>query len=175
MFILVTGGTRSGRSNYALRRAAELGPPPWMYVTGGEETDEAIRKRIERHRRDNEAIWRTAPIPSALPTLIEAVEQDGVGALVLDGFVGWIAGRLASLPAEGEPALLAEIEALSDRLARTRVPIIAVTQELGQTLPPPADSPAARLLRVVASSNQIMAAQASALVLMVAGQPLRIA
>ena len=52
MFIFVTGGQRSGRSNYALRRASELGPPPWRYVTAGDETDETARRRIERTRKD---------------------------------------------------------------------------------------------------------------------------
>ena len=32
MFTLVTGGLRSGKSEYALARASELGPPPWLYV-----------------------------------------------------------------------------------------------------------------------------------------------
>jgi adenosyl cobinamide kinase/adenosyl cobinamide phosphate guanylyltransferase len=32
MFTFVTGGLRSGKSDYALRRASELGTPPWLYV-----------------------------------------------------------------------------------------------------------------------------------------------
>ena len=68
MYTFVTEGNRSGRSNYPLRRAAELGPPPWLYVSTGRETDEAARKRIERHRCDTEAIWKRSVMP---PKLLE--------------------------------------------------------------------------------------------------------
>src|SRR5581483_1111311 len=90
MFIFVTGGYRSGRSNYALRRAAELGQPPWLYVSTGQETDEAVRKRIERHRRDVEAIWRTQIMPPKLLDLMAPAALAGCGAAVLDGLAGWI-------------------------------------------------------------------------------------
>ena len=174
MFILVTGGCRSGRSNYALRRAAELGPPPWLYVTGGEETDEAIRKRIERHRRDNEAIWRTAAMPAAPAALLTQAQSDGLGSLVLDGFAGWLATRLRSITPAAEPALLAEIEELADRLYRSPVPVLLVTREFGQGLPAPPGTPEERLLRVVSSANQILAAAASGVVMMVSGLPLKV-
>jgi adenosylcobinamide kinase/adenosylcobinamide-phosphate guanylyltransferase len=174
MFILVTGGARSGRSNYALRRGAELGPPPWLYVTGREETEEVVRKRVDRYRRDKEAIWRTAPMPRVLPPLIGQAEHDGIGALVVDGFVDWLAKRLNSLPVGNEGALLTEVEELSEKLVRSPVPILVVTQELGQGIPPPDGSPEQRLLRLVAGANQLLAPQANALALMVAGVPLRV-
>src|SRR5207253_1104104 len=79
MYTFVTGGYRSGRSNYALHRAAELGPPPWLYVSAGQETDEAVRKRIQHHRRDAEAIWRTGVIPPRLMDLIEPPALEGCG------------------------------------------------------------------------------------------------
>lgn len=174
MFILVTGGARSGRTNYALRRAAELGPPPWLYVTGGHENDETIRKRIERTRRDNEAIWRTSALTTELPHLAEAAQKDGVGALVLDGFVSWLIGRLAVTSPAQETALYIEIDEFAERLSRGSVPSLVVTQELGHGIPPPTDSPEHRLLRVVAHANQSLAREASGLVMMVSGLPLRV-
>jgi adenosyl cobinamide kinase/adenosyl cobinamide phosphate guanylyltransferase len=103
MFTFVTGGYRSGRSNYALRRAAELGPPPWLYVTAGEETDEAVRKRIERQRRDKEAIWQTAVTPVDLGSILQPEKIDKFGAVVMDGFMGWLAAR-AGVSCESPPA-----------------------------------------------------------------------
>jgi adenosylcobinamide kinase/adenosylcobinamide-phosphate guanylyltransferase len=173
MYTFVTGGYRSGRSNYSLRRASELGPPPWLYVTAGEETDEAIRKRIERHRRDKEAIWRTAIMPPDLRTLLEPKETEGLGAMVLDGFITWLSGRLASGDPKADPALLEEVEALADRMYRVPLPIILVTMEMGLGVTP--DGPAhQRFLRVATSANQILAVNASAVVMMVSGVPLKV-
>jgi adenosylcobinamide kinase/adenosylcobinamide-phosphate guanylyltransferase len=173
MYTFVTGGYRSGRSNYALRRASELGPPPWLYVTAGEETDEAIRKRIERHRRDKEAIWRTAIMPPDLRQLLDPKATEGLGALVLDGFMTWLAGRLATTEATADPALLEEIELLADRMYRAPVPIILVTMEMGLGVMPsgPADQ---RFLKIAASANQILASNAGAVVMMVSGVPLKV-
>src|SRR3954462_13163838 len=109
MYTFVTGGYRSGRSNYALRRAAELGAPPWLYVSTGRETDEAVRKRIERHRRDIEAIWRTAVMPAKLEDLLQPATLDGCGAAVFDGLAGWVEARLGRTQPDADPALLDEI------------------------------------------------------------------
>jgi adenosylcobinamide kinase/adenosylcobinamide-phosphate guanylyltransferase len=137
MFIFVTGGYRSGRSNYALRRAAELGPPPWLYVTAGEEeTAEAVRQRIERHRRDKEAIWQTAMAPSDLGSMLRLERIDRYGAVVLDGFIGWLAARIASIEPTGDAALITELEGLAELFYRSRVPILLVSQEIGLGLPP---------------------------------------
>jgi adenosyl cobinamide kinase/adenosyl cobinamide phosphate guanylyltransferase len=54
------------------------------------------------------------------------------------------------------------------------VPGVVVTQELGQGLPPAEGSAEQRLLRLVAAANQALAPQATAMVLMVAGMPLRV-
>jgi adenosyl cobinamide kinase/adenosyl cobinamide phosphate guanylyltransferase len=173
MYTFVTGGYRSGRSNYALRRASELGSPPWLYVTAGEETDEAIRKRIERHRRDKEAIWRTAVMPSDLRALVEPKELEGLGALVLDGFMGWLHGRLDHSEPAGDSALLDEVEELSDRMYRSSVPILVVTMEMGLGMMPDGHD-GQRFLRMASSANQILASNAGWVVLMVSGVPLKV-
>jgi adenosylcobinamide kinase/adenosylcobinamide-phosphate guanylyltransferase len=173
MYTFVTGGYRSGRSNYALRRASELGPPPWLYVTAGEETDEALRKRIERHRRDKEAIWRTAIMPQDMGALLEPAAIEGLGAVVLDGFITWLSGRLAATEPAADAALLDEIESVAHRMYRLPLPSIVVSMEMGLGGMP--DSPAQqRLMRVAASANQILAANAGGVVMMVSGVPLKV-
>jgi adenosylcobinamide kinase/adenosylcobinamide-phosphate guanylyltransferase len=174
MYIFVTGGFRSGRSNYALRRASELGPPPWLYVTPGAETDDAIRKRIERHRRDGEAIWRTGVMPADLTMLLDPGALEGIGSVVLDGCTAWLERRLQREPdAKGDPTLLEEIAELSNRLSRSTTPIVVVTTEMGLGVPP--HSPhEERLLKVGASANQILASNATSVILMVTGLPLKV-
>jgi adenosylcobinamide kinase / adenosylcobinamide-phosphate guanylyltransferase len=171
MYTFVTGALRSGRSTYALRRAAEFGPPPWLYVTAGEETDDAIAKRIARHRKDKEAIWRTAVMPRELTLLFEPEALDGMGALVLDGFTAWLAQRLEL--GITEPALLAEVGMLAERMYRSRVPIVVVATEMTAAFPP-LEATMQRLVHSAASANQILASMAGAVVLMVSGLPLRV-
>jgi adenosylcobinamide kinase / adenosylcobinamide-phosphate guanylyltransferase len=173
MLIFVTGGYRSGRSNYALRRAAELGAPPWLYVTGGEEPDEAVRKRIERQRRDKEAIWQTAVMPADLRAIVAPDKVDKIGAVVLDGFIPWLTTRMADTDPAAEVALLSELEATAELLYRSRVPVLLVSQEVGMGLQP-ADPVARRFLRLATSANQILAAMANHVVLMVSGVPLKV-
>src|SRR3954468_16494839 len=124
MYTFVTGGYRSGRSNYALHRAAELGPPPWLYVSAGQETDEAVRKRIQHHRRDAEAIWRTGVIPPRLLDLIEPPSLEGCGAAVFDGISEWVEERLdknGTNPALQDAAVLKEVALFADDMYRSSI------------------------------------------------------
>ena len=59
MFTFVTGGLRSGKSEYALRRASELGPPPWLYVAAA-------------HRRRRRAEGAAGPPPARSGSGVEA-------------------------------------------------------------------------------------------------------
>lgn len=173
MFIFVTGGHRSGRSNYALRRAAELGPPPWRYVTSGGETDEAVRKRLDRQRRDQEAIWQTAVMPADLASVVEPSAVAGLGAVVLDSFSAWMAARIASAPAAKDPALLDLVERLAERFYRSPAALVVVSQEMGLGVLPE-DPGALRTVRLTGAANQILAGMAGSVVMMVSGVPLKV-
>lgn len=171
MYTFVTGGQRSGRSNYALRRASELGPPPWLYVATGQETDEAIHKRIERHRRDVEAIWRTSVMPARLGELLDGKALDGIGAAVFDGIAGWIDAQLRAEQGElVERRIIEEVGRFADRIYRLRTPLVVVSTEMGLG-GRVADRDEERLMRVVQSANQLLAQNAGTVVLMVSGVP----
>jgi adenosylcobinamide kinase / adenosylcobinamide-phosphate guanylyltransferase len=173
MYTFVTGGVRSGRSNYALRRAAELGHPPWLYVSTGTEADDAVRKRLDRYRKDAEAIWRTAVMPAQLTDLMQPSAVLGFGALVFDGLLGWIQARLGEHGPNGERAVLEEVERFGDRVYRSAVPVVVVSGEIGFGFSPQTPEEL-RFLRVATSANQILAENAGAVVLMVSGVPLRV-
>jgi adenosylcobinamide kinase/adenosylcobinamide-phosphate guanylyltransferase len=177
MYTFVTGGYRSGRSNYALRRAAELGQPPWLYVSTGQETDEAVRRRIERHRRDVEAIWRTAVMPARLLDLLAPAggpsPLEGCGAAVIDGVAGWIEQHLAATPEAEDKALIDELATFAARLYRSPVPLVVTSTEMGLGVVPHREQDL-RLLRVVSSANQLLAQQAGGVVLMVSGVPFKV-
>lgn len=173
MFTFVSGGLSSGKSSYALRRASELGPPPWLYVAPAIESDLIIKNRLVTHRRDQEAIWHMKDAPATLADVIAPEMVSGHGALVIDRFSVWIASRLATLPATQDQDLLAEVEALADRMYRSTVPSVLVTTEVGLGFLPAAVADR-RLIDAVGRANQILAERASSVVLMISGVPLRL-
>jgi len=163
--MFVTGGMRSGKSDYALRRAAELGPPPWLYVAPDTEGDEDLKHRLAKHRRDQEAIWRVKDAPLLLQDALGADVIEGAGAMVLDRFATWVSGRLTKVDDRG---LLAEVEELADRLYRSTVPVVVVTTEVGLGFVA-ANDPHRRLAGAIAAANLILAERAESVVFMVSG------
>lgn len=165
MFTFVTGGRRSGKSDYALRRASELGPPPWLYVAPQVEGDEDLKNKLARHRRDQDAIWRVKDAPARLQDVVTAEVLEGAGSLVLDGFAAWVAGRLSQID---DRALLEDVEDLAERLYRSPVPIVVVSNEVGWGFAAPT-APERRLITVLGTANQLLAERARSVVLMVSG------
>ncbi|HVZ74151.1 MAG TPA: bifunctional adenosylcobinamide kinase/adenosylcobinamide-phosphate guanylyltransferase [Polyangia bacterium] len=173
MFTFVTGGLRSGKSAYALHRASELGPPPWLYVAPRIDGDDELKARIANHRRDQEATWRTLEAPEHLEDVLTPAALEGCGSFIIDRFTVWLSNRVARGDASGDRALLDEIERLADRLYRSPTPGVVVTTEVGLGFLP-ANVPDRRLVDVVGLANQILSDRASAAALLVSGMPLRL-
>jgi adenosylcobinamide kinase/adenosylcobinamide-phosphate guanylyltransferase len=173
MFTFVTGGLRSGKSDYALRRASELGPPPWLYVAARIDGDDELKARLARHRRDQEATWKLIEAPEKLLTAIEPAALSGYGAAVVDRFTIWLSNRLAASEARADYDLLQEVELLADRLYRSTTPIVVVTTEIGLGFLP-VSVPDRRLINIAGVANQILAERAQSVVLTVSGVPLRL-
>ncbi len=168
MFTFVSGGLRSGKSDYALRRASELGPPPWLYVALEVEGDDELKARLARHRRDQDAIWRVKDAPANLEDAFDAALVEGHGAMVLDRFSQWVSSRLASVPADDDRLVIAQVQRLADRLYHCAIPVVLVTTEVGLGFLP-ALVPDRRLVNVVGIANQILAERAESVVFMVSG------
>ena len=173
MFMLVTGGLRSGKSEYALGRASELGPPPWLYVASAIEGDDELKARLAKHRRDQEATWKLIEAPERLETVLDPASLDGYGSLVIDRFTVWMSNRLARTEKSADRALLDEIARLADRLYRSTTPAVVVTTEVGLGFLP-ANVPDRRLIDVVGMANQILSDRAKAASLLVSGIALRL-
>jgi adenosyl cobinamide kinase/adenosyl cobinamide phosphate guanylyltransferase len=173
MFTLVTGGLSSGKSEYALGRASELGPPPWLYVAPALEGDDELKAWLGKHRRDQEAIWRLIEAPERLETVLEPATLDGHGSLLIDRFTVWVSNRLARSEKSADRGLLDEIERLADRLYRSVTPAVVVTTEVGLGFLP-ANVPDRRLVDVVGMANQILSDRAKNASLLVSGIALRL-
>jgi adenosylcobinamide kinase/adenosylcobinamide-phosphate guanylyltransferase len=173
MFTFVTGGLRSGKSEYALQRASELGPPPWLYVAPAIEGDDELKARLANHRRDQEATWKLLEAPEHLASVLEAGTIDGHGSLLIDRFTVWLSNRIERSSASADAELLREVERLADRLYRSTTPAVVVTTEVGLGFLP-AHVPDRRLIDVVGMANQILSERAAAAALLVSGIALRL-
>jgi adenosylcobinamide kinase/adenosylcobinamide-phosphate guanylyltransferase len=172
MFTFVTGGLRSGKSEYGLRRASELGPPPWLYVAPHIEGDDELKARLARHRRDQEAAWHLHEAPAKLVAALDPLA--GHGAAVIDRLTIWLSNRLSASDAPAaDYDLIAEVEAFSDKLYRSTTPVVLVTTEIGLGVLP-AGVPDRRLINIAGIANQILAERAQSVVMMVSGVPLRL-
>jgi adenosyl cobinamide kinase/adenosyl cobinamide phosphate guanylyltransferase len=173
MFTFVTGGLRSGKSEYAIRRASEMGPPPWLYVAAHLEGDDELKARLIGHRKDQDASWRLIAAPERLATALEPETLAGCGAVVIDRLTVWLSNRLSVTDRSADKGLLGEIEVLSDRLYRSTTPAVLVTTEIGLGFLP-AHVPDRRLINVAGIANQILSERAESVVMMVSGVALRL-
>lgn len=162
--ILVLGGTRSGKSAYALS-CVERERGPWIYLATAEPGDNEMAARIAEHRARRDGRWTTVEEPLDLAdTLARVAAPDR--AILVDCLTLW----LSNLMAAGR-----NIEGESRRLAETlpSVPgrVVLVANEVGLGIVP--DNAEARAFRDHAGRlHQMVAAEADRVVFMAAGLPM---
>jgi adenosylcobinamide kinase/adenosylcobinamide-phosphate guanylyltransferase len=171
--ILVTGGSRSGKSDYARKRGEALAAPR-AFVATCPVVDEETAERIRRHREERSSLlWDTLEEPLDLETVIQSATTYRV--ILVDCLTLWINNLLFQGEQEGKTF------SEDDMIARTRdlisacfaIPgtVILVTNEVGWGIVP--ENPLARRYRdLVGRCNTTVAAQADEVVLVTAGIPL---
>lgn len=163
--ILITGGARSGKSLHAEARARALPGRP-VYIATAEAGDAEMAARIAVHRARRDAGWENVEAPLDLVAALDAT--DAGGARLVDCLTLW----LSNLMLAGRD-WRQEAEALAAALGRQASPVILVTNEVGMGIVP--ENALARAFRDAAGSlNQRIAAAADEVVLVVAGQPLKV-
>jgi adenosylcobinamide kinase/adenosylcobinamide-phosphate guanylyltransferase len=166
--VLIGGGARSGKSRWALARAAALGTRR-LFIATAERCDDEMRDRIDRHRAERGAAFDTLEEPLALPEAIAADRDHDV--IVVDCLTIWIANQLV----RGAPpeAVMARVDALGDAVRNRRAHVVIVSNEVGMGLVP--ETPLGRVFRDVAGgAHQRLAPLADELFLAVTGVVLRL-
>jgi len=196
-FTFITGGARSGKSQFAELLAAHA-KCPVIYIATAQIWDEEMALRVKKHQLQRPATWRLIEEPLNIrDTLIELKDEDGV--ILLDCVTLWLTNLLLagqshpvtpSCP-DGvefpldlqndhdlfnnqlEPQILDSVKHVA-RLAREIKPqVIFVSNEVGQGIVP--ENPLARAYRDLAGrSNQILAHSADQVYMVVAGLPMEI-
>ena len=155
--MLVGGGSRSGKSRWALDRARKRGGG-LVFIATAEALDEEMSTRIAQHRseRGDEFITVEEPLE-----LAEAIRSTVADAIVVDCLTLWLSNGMGDV----EGTIAAAKEKNAD--------IIFVTNEVGCGIVP--DNALAREFRDRAGFvNQRFAEAADEVYWMVFGQPLRV-
>jgi adenosylcobinamide kinase/adenosylcobinamide-phosphate guanylyltransferase len=179
---LLLGGVRAGKSARAVSLAvAEEPRGDVLFVATAQALDDEMRRRIDAHRRERSPRWTTLESPLDLAGDI-AARLDAApphGAIVIDCLTLWVSNLLMQHEAESGAAHGAE-NVVADRtgalldLAMRGDPATAhprwiiVSNEVGLGVVPP--TPLGRAYRdALGRANQLVAAAADDVVLMVAG------
>lgn len=192
--LLLTGGTRSGKSALALRWA-EAQSPQRIFVATARPLDAETALRVTRHQGERGTGWTTREEPfDVLATLCEVSRPDIV--VVVDCITMWLANvwgadfadpvtdpvtyAVTEEGAERTPeqataaslgTALRHVQALAEWLPKAPGPVVLVTAEVGMGIVPV--SSAGRAFRdMQGEANQMLARACSTVLLASCGLPL---
>ncbi len=172
---LILGGARSGKSDWAASRAAELGDDV-LFVATAEGLDDDMRARIEAHRRDRPAAWTTLEEPREVAARLRDLQQRHE-VIVLDCVTllvsNWLLAEEPSVASHRDRLrrIKSRVDELCAALRRSADRAIVVSNEVGGGIVP-GNETARRFRDDLGSVNRLLAEQADTVLVMVAGLPL---
>lgn len=168
--ILVTGGSRSGKSSYAQKRAEAL-PGPRAFLATCPILDDEMALRCRKHRESRAASqWDTIEEETDLARVIGADTTHRV--ILVDCLTLWVNNLMYDASQKDQPLTEDDMAQHCRRLLEASAAfsgtILWVTNEVGMGIVP--DNAQSRLFRDLAGRcNQILAGASSDVVLMVSG------
>jgi adenosylcobinamide kinase / adenosylcobinamide-phosphate guanylyltransferase len=169
---LITGGSRSGKSSYAQTMAEALSGPR-AYIATCLPLDDEMTARIAKHQAQRQASqWLTIEEPLALSDALRKISESRV--CLVDCLTLWVNNLLHEAGKRGqtmtESDLVLHCRDVLAACSECDGTVIFVTNEVGMGIVP--DNPISRHFRDLAGRcNQIMAAGADRVVLVVSGLP----
>lgn len=178
--ILLIGGARSGKSNYAEELAKQTGGDV-LFVATAEAGDDEMKRRIEAHQKSRPSQWHTLEASCRVGTQInnEKLKRDVV---ILDCITLLVTNILCKhMVTSGdyveekvfENDVKAEVASIIEAMNQDSATYVIVTNEVGEGIIP--IGAATRIYRdVLGRANQMLAQACSEVYLMVAGIPLKV-
>ena len=166
--LLVLGGTRSGKSRYALDWARSVGTDDVTFIATARLGDPELEDRIAAHRAYRPRSWRTTEAGLDLPEALAAAPGGDrpEAVLLIDCLTLWVSAMV-----EAERPIAPAWEALEASLDRIEARVVAVSDEVGHGVVPSFEL-GRRFRDEQGWLNQRVAAAFDEVVLMVAGLPL---
>lgn len=168
--VFVTGGARSGKSNFA-QQQAETHAGSLLYIAPAEIEDDEMLQRVRMHQDTRGERWHLLEEPLWLTDkLIDAAS--GKGALLLDCVTLWVTNLFFHFDEKSGP-VLAEIDRFIELAWQLDEPLYLVSNELGGGIVP--ENRMVRQFRDLAGIvNQRLAAAADEAWLVVSGLPVKL-
>lgn len=164
--IVLIGGVRSGKSRLAVELARRARGEV-AFIATAQAGDDEMRARIERHRADRPAGWRTFEAPLDLGRAIAATQP--ADTVIIDCLTVWVANLLGE--GRGDEELReAGVHAATDATAHPGT-VIAVTNEVGSGVHPMTPL-GRRFAALLGEVNQSWVRRAERTALLVAGRAL---
>jgi adenosyl cobinamide kinase/adenosyl cobinamide phosphate guanylyltransferase len=170
--ILVTGGARSGKSDFAERLAVKLGGDEVLFVATAEALDDDMARRIAAHRLARPTAWQTLEAPQDVAKrLLPAIGTRRV--VLIDCLTLLVSNTILTLgespdAPQAEALVRHEVDELLAATQATPATIIVVTNEVGLGLVPM--NTLGRVYRdALGRANQRLAAQADAVYALLSG------
>lgn len=172
---LVLGGSRSGKSEFAEKMAERSGKNV-IYIATAAVRDEEMAERVKLHRKRRPENWVT--VEEEIDVL-GVLSRGGKGdVFLLDCATIWLTNLLFNEQHSGNERdgngtrVLEEVARLTETVDKG-LDLIVVSNEVGLGIVP--EHPLGRLFRDLAGrANQVMAAKADSVYLVVAGIPVEI-
>lgn len=180
--ILVTGGSRSGKSNFAESLCSRQNNST-AYIATSIPFDEEMKDRVRKHKESRPSIWKTYEIYKDIYSIIEEISKehktvilDCVTLLVNNLMFDYGLDFDNSTPEEineMETYIKKQIEKLIYKIEKTELYFVIVTNELGMSLVP--DNKLCRVYSdIVGRINQYIAKKADEVYFVVSGIPVKI-
>ncbi|MBW1786662.1 MAG: bifunctional adenosylcobinamide kinase/adenosylcobinamide-phosphate guanylyltransferase [Deltaproteobacteria bacterium] len=166
--MLVLGGARSGKSDFALKTCNAL-ERKRIFLATAQAGDEEMLARIRKHQAERGPGWTTVEEPLFITEQIKAIDGPET-VILLDCLTLWLS-NLFMTHGEDEEAVEKNMLAFCDTLPSLKGALVVVSNEVGLGIVP-GDALSRRFRDSAGWMNQRVAEKAVKVAMLVAGLPL---
>jgi len=171
--VFILGGTRSGKSDFALQCANQLDGPK-AFIATAEPLDSEMSERIEKHKQQRGQMWDTYEEPLELSNLLLQL-ADKYQVIIVDCLTLWLNNLMADNKTTDFEQQFSELtntlKDLNGHSGQNITQIYIISNEVGMGIVP--EKPLARQFRDLSGRlNRMVAEVADQVYLVYAGLPL---
>ena len=184
--ILVTGGCRSGKSEFAEALVMKGGSEHWLYIATAKITDREMEERVKKHRQRRSERWETLELYGEVSGLLASKQGRSCDGILMDSVTTWVTNLLFDFigDVDWESFQFEDVDfskALQWIMKQVRGlvawskerPVVFVTDEIGLGVVP--ETCLGRNFRdILGSVNQYLAGECESVYLVVSGIPVKI-